>query len=75
LDKVKEILLKLLEKIQDVEEIASHNNNLLGFMLSQKQSSAKFNPGTKKLMSIYLDSEMLAYLEENNISLDSFGDA
>ena len=44
-------------------------------MLSQKQSSAKFNPDTKKLMSIYLDSEMLAYLEENNISLDSFGDA
>jgi len=75
LDKVKEILLKLLEKIQNVEEIAVHNNNLLGFMLSQKQSSAKFNPDTKKLMSIYLDSEMLAYLEENNISLDSFGDA
>tara|TARA_R100000664_G_C2684972_1_gene91408 strand:+ start:456 stop:683 length:228 start_codon:yes stop_codon:yes gene_type:complete len=75
LDRIKEILQKLLERIEEVEEITVHNNNLLGFILSKKQNSAKFNPETKKLISIHMDSEMMAYLEENDISLDLFGDA
>ena len=75
MDRIKEILQKLLERIEEVEEITVHNNNLLGFILSKKQNSTKFNPETKKLISIHMDSEMMAYLEENDISLDLFGDA
>lgn len=75
MDKLKELLSKLIEKIEDVEQIAVHNNNLLGFMLSNRQSSAKFSPETKKLVSIHMDAEMMAYLEENDIDLDLFGDA
>ena len=75
MDKIKEILLKLLQRIDEVEEIAVHNNNLLGFILSKRQSSAKFSPETKKLVSIHMDSEMMAYIEENDIDLDLFGDA
>jgi hypothetical protein len=75
LDKLKELLSRLIEKIENIEEIAVHNNNLLGFILSKKEQSAKFSPETNKLMSIHLEAEMLDYLEENNISLDLFGDA
>tara|TARA_R100000655_G_scaffold43575_2_gene79982 strand:- start:8822 stop:9067 length:246 start_codon:yes stop_codon:yes gene_type:complete len=81
LDKLKELLNKLFEKIEDVEQIAVHNNNLLGFMLSNRAKSEKpksavyFNPETHKILAIHLDMELMEYLEENNISLDSFGDA
>ena len=75
MDKLKELISKLIEKIEDVEQISVHNNNLLGFMLSNRQSSAKFSPETKKLVSIHMDAEMMAYLEENDIDLDLFGDA
>lgn len=75
MDKLKELISKLIEKIEDVEQISVHNNNLLGFMLSNRQSSAKFSTETKKLVSIHMDAEMMAYLEENDIDLDLFGDA
>jgi len=81
LDKLKELLSKLLEKIENVEEIAVHNNNLLGFMLSERVKNKEskpavyFNPKTHKILAIHLDMELMEYLEENNISLDSFGDA
>ena len=34
-----------------------------------------FSPETKKLVSIHMDAEMMAYIEENDIDLDLFGDA
>lgn len=75
MDKIKEMLLHLIEKIENIEEIAIHNNNLIGFILGKGQKSVKFSENSQKPTSIHIETDMMQYLEENNIPLDLFGDA
>lgn len=76
MDKIIEILNELLSKIEDLEDISVHNNNLLGFLIERTrvpQPQIKIN--TDELQSIYITGEMIDYLQKNDISMDFVGDA
>ncbi len=64
---------KLFEKVVEVEEIARNNNHLIGFMLSGSPKSISLDG--HRVKSMFLSSEMLEYLQENDISIDFLGDA
>ena len=67
MDKIIELLQKLINKVQNVEEIAIENNNLIGFMIS---SNTPNKITDKELKSIYLTGEFIEYIKDNNISMD-----
>jgi hypothetical protein len=72
LDKIIELLQKLINKVQNVEEIAIENNNLIGFMIS---SNTPKKITDKELKSIYLTGEFIEYIKDNNIPMDFIADA
>jgi hypothetical protein len=69
------MLLHLIEKIESIEEITIHNNNLIGFVLSKGRKSVNFSENNQKPISVHIETDMMQYLEENDIPLDLFGDA
>ena len=72
MDKIIKLLQKLINKVQNVEEIAVENNNLIGFMLT---SNSPNKITDKELKSIYLTGEFIEYIKDNNISMDFIADA
>lgn len=72
MDKIIKLLQKLINRVQNVEEIAVENNNLIGFMIS---NSTPNKITDKELKSIYLTGEFIEYIKDNNIPMDFIADA
>ncbi len=72
MDKIIKLLEKLLNKVQNVEEIAVENNNLIGFMITGNNLK---KIDDKELKSIYLTGEFIEYIKDNNIPMDFIADA
>lgn len=73
MDELLKKIEQLLDKVSEVEEITRNNNHLIGFMLNGEPKSVSLEG--HRVKSMFLSSEMLEYLQENDISMDFLADA
>lgn len=72
MDKYIKILEQILKKVESIEEIGKQNNQLIGFLISERTQSPF---STNRYKSVLLTAEMIDYMQINKIPMDFLGDA